>query len=361
MARAGDGTVTGVAPWRFLWWGTKFAAIVLLTAAAMLLLLDWVLFDTPAVARHLRVADDGLPRDKLLLVPRYRDARVLYLGDSRILTGVDPAVVSEACGCGPGFNGAFAAAEPRLTAIMADQLLRKLSPELVVIGVSQWELSDGAEIRFLRPALDLVPPWRLDELDLALDPADQVEATVGAVWRLYRYRGEVRATLDPSMAPDRPADLRRGFNDYDGPRRLRERDQDQREEQWFDDFAVDGRRAEALRALLADLRGRDIRVVLVAPPLHPAFHARVRSEVETFRTAAERLAAESDALFLDLTEPRRLGLDGDDFQDVVHLDEDGAVELSRYLGREIRSRLADAGPTRSVGVAGIARTSAVRP
>ena len=98
--------------------------------------------------------NDGSPNDKLLLAARYRDAEVLYLGDSRVFYGVDPSIVSEACGCGPGFNGAVPAADPSLTSVMADRLLQKLSPRLLVLGVSQWELSDEADIPVDDPARD---------------------------------------------------------------------------------------------------------------------------------------------------------------------------------------------------------------
>src|SRR3712207_6849900 len=67
----------------------------------------------------------------------------LFRSDSRVLFGISPTHVSETCGCGPGYNAAFAAADTRLTRVMADRVLEKLSPGLVVIGVSQWELSDA--------------------------------------------------------------------------------------------------------------------------------------------------------------------------------------------------------------------------
>ncbi len=324
---------------RSLWASTTFAVRALLMAAMTLLLVDWVLFDTPVVAPRLPVSDIRLPSNKLLLASRYLDARVLYLGDSRILHGVDPAVVSQTCGCGPGYNGAFAAADPRLTRIMADQLLRTLSPQVVVIGVSQWELSDEADVRLDRPAMALVPPWRLAEFDVNLSRTELAEATIDFTWRLYRYRGELRAAFAPSAATAPPVDPRRGFGLYDGPRRVREQDLDARQRQWFRDFSVRGRRAEALAGLLDDLRERGIRVMLVAPPLHDNFRARVRREVDTFRAAVEQLAAERGALFDDLTTSQPIGLTRDDFQDVVHLTEPGTIKLSRYLSRIIRSHV----------------------
>ena len=329
---------SGRGPWRYFGAGARFAVVALLTTVVALLLLDRALFDMPSLTARLPIDDPQTPAGKLLLADRYRDARLLFLGDSRILYGVDPAIVSRTCECGPGFNGAFSAADPRLTRIMADRLLDKMSPEVVVIGVSQWELSDAARIKLETPAPHLVPPWQLDDYGVNLEQGELVDATVGSVWRLYRYRHDVREALeDPTPNDDR---LRqRGFLEFDGPRRLGEQELKAREEQWFTDFATGGRREDALRDLIADLRERDIQVLLVAPPLHRGFHDRVRPEVGAFRAALERVAADGDALFEDLTEPQRAGIDRDEFEDIVHLDDDGAEKLSRHLGRVIASRL----------------------
>jgi hypothetical protein len=330
-------------PWRYLGASANFAAIALLTAVVGLLLLDRLLFDTPLVAPHLPVDDDSRPGDKLLLAARYRDARLLYLGDSRVLFGVNPAVVSETCRCGPGYNAAFPAADTRLTRIMAERVLRTLSPEVVVIGVSQWELSDAADIHVRQPARELVPPWRWAEFGANVEgSAEQLDATLNSLWRVYRYRGELRTALDPSAKRAQPDDRRRGFKVYRENRRLREEHLDQRERQWFTNFSVRGHRAEALRGLLADLRARGIRVILVAPPLYPNLHTRVRRQVDQFRTAIGELAAENGAVFEDFTSPQRIGATPAHFLDVVHLNESGAERLSHALGRVIKARL-DAG------------------
>ena len=324
---------------RALWAGARFVAVALLAGAGTLGLLDWLLFDTALVAPRLPVLEPRLPASKLLLAERYRDARVLYLGDSRILFGVDPAVVSETCRCGPGYNAAYASADPLLNRLMAERLLRRLSPEVVVIGVSQWELSDAAHLRQERSARQLVPPALLADFGLTLDRDAQVDATLDVAWRLYRYRAEVRAALDPSTRHDRPHERRRGFLVYDGPSRLREQDLDAREREWFRDFAVAGRRADALRGLIDGLRRRGIHVMLVATPVQHNFLARIRSRSDEFRRALGQLAAEHGAPFEDLTEPDRMGLGRRDFRDPVHLNEEGAIRLSRHLGRTIRSRL----------------------
>ncbi len=100
-------------------------------------------------------------------------------------------------------------------------------------------------------------------------------------------------------------------------------------------------RTEALRELVADLRDRDVRVLLVAPPLYPSFHSRVRREVDMFGAAVTELAAENGAVFEDLTEPRRSGLTQDNFVDVVHLNE-GNHQVLQRIGRAIRSHFGTA-------------------
>lgn len=313
-------------------------AIALLTAVAGLVLLDWFLFETPVVAPRLPLGDDGSPTAKLLLAKRYRDSEVLYLGDSRVRFGVHPGVVSKACRCGPGFNAAVPATDPRLTRIMADRVLDTLSPRLAVIGVSQWELSDRADIRVTGPAEELVMPWQLAEFGVRIDGLGDMQEFLGERWRIYRFRAELRTALDPWSPDTDRTDPRRGFDDLSERRRLEESDLDQRQRQWFSNFEVRGRRTEALRGLVADLRGEGIEVLLVALPLYPNFHARVRREVDQFRAAMSELAAEQGVHFEDLTEAQRSGLNPDHFIDVVHIVDKGATKLSRRIARVIRSR-----------------------
>jgi hypothetical protein len=329
-------SIRQIALWRLL----VSSAASLFTFVLVLALLDWLLFETPLVAPRLPLDDDGSPGDKLLLVDRYRDAEVVHLGDSRIMYGVRPDEVSATCGCGPGFNAAFPAADPLLTREMAEFVLREVSPEVVVVGVSQWELSDAADIRVWGPAPELVKPWRLPEFGMSVsNPIELLEA-LGQSWRLYRYRGELRAALDPSFHSKAESSDRRGFDEYQGRQQLDGEDIAERQEQWFRDFSVSGRRQAALEELVSDLRARDLSVVLLAPPLYPDLLNRVSREVDMFEAAMHELAAQQTAVFEDATEPERIGLSRDDFRDTVHLDEDASEVLSRHVGRVIRANFA---------------------
>jgi hypothetical protein len=342
-ARPAHAPSRAVPDWRSLWAATAFVATALLTATALLVLLDRLLFDVPIVARRLPLDDVISPYGKLLLADRYRDAEVVYLGDSRVHFGIHPDIVSEACECGPGFNAGFSASDPSLTRIMAERVLDKLSPRLVVIGLSQWELSDSADIRMWGPAPELVEPWRWAEFGLDFGRPAEVRDALGDAWRIYRFRAELRVALDPWSPEAGKTQQRRGFDIHDDSRRLRERDLDDRQEQFFTDFSVRGRRAEALRGLLADLRGRGIPVLVVAPPLYPDFHARVRRQVDRFGEAVAELAAENGAVFEDLTDARRSGLTKESFRDVVHIGKEGSTKFSRQLGKIIRARFGPSG------------------
>ena len=318
------------------------AFVGLITGVAVLLLLDWVLFETNLVSTRLAVGDNGSAGDKLLLARRYRDSEVVYLGDSRVLYGVQPEFVSTECACGPGFNAGFPAADTRLTRVMAGRLLREMSPDIVVIGVSQWDLSDAADIRVWGPAPELVPPWRLLEFGVSLDEPGEIREAIGQTWRLNRYRGELRAAMDPSAdRHDSNAD-RRGFDEYQGRRQLGASDLMHRQQQWFSDFGVQGRRTEAVGELVTELRSRHIGVVLVAPPLYPDFYARVSTEVSEFQTAMDTLARERGAVFEDVSDPQRISLKRDDFRDAVHLGEDGTRTFSRHIGKVIRAHFGSA-------------------
>jgi hypothetical protein len=323
--------------WRYFWESAKFTAIALLTAVAVLLLLERVLFDTPALAARLPVGGDS-PQDKLLLAARYPDTQVLYLGDSRVRTDIHPGIVSQTCACGPGFNAGFGAADLRLTSIMSDRLLQKLSPELVVISVSQWELSDGARIEVWGPARELMPPWQLRSFGVSLDEPQDVRDAIGSFWRLYKHRAKLRAAVDPGASAPRPDDTRRGFTPDRRTRQVGDDDLERVRQRFFANVSVEGNRTQALRSLIANLRQRGIQVLLVAPPLYSKLYDRVPDEVALFRSAMEQIAAENSVAFEDATDPRPIGLKAGNFRDGIHLDQAGASTFSRHLGNVIGSR-----------------------
>jgi hypothetical protein len=338
IAQAARASVSrGRSRWRTVGAGVEFGLITLVTAMIILFLIDWVLFEVPVVASKWRLGrNDGSPADKLLLANRYLDSEVMFLGDSRTLFGIDPEVVSKECGCGSGFNAGFSASDPGLNRLMARRLVERMSPHTVVISVSQWELSDKARILVDDPTRELTRPLQLRQYGRRIDDDDDARMALGSVWRLYEYRLQIRNTLDAWASRQPPEDLRRGYQEYRERSELRDDDLDKREEQFFDDFSVSGRRNRELRGLIADLRERGIEVVLVAPPLYPDFQSRVKRQVASYAEAVSRIAAESGVKFEDLTVPQRSGLTDSHFKDIVHLSVSGAARYSRQIGKLLK-------------------------
>jgi hypothetical protein len=318
--------------------GARFAGIVLATTAVALVALDWVLFDIGRLADRLAVAEVDSARGKLLMAAHFGDARVVYLGDSRTLTDVDPRVVSAVCECGPGFSAAFSSADTVLTRVVAGRLLETMAPDAVVIGLSQWWLSDQADIKVFFPAREVMPAWRMSEFGGFPNTGELLSSAVASVWRLYRYRTEVRTTV-AALAGSPPVEFRNGFlprTERPSPAKVQEQAPIVKT-RGFSRFAVAGRRTAALRDLLADLRARSIPALLVALPLHPTARRLVADEVERFRVALFDLAREADVACEDLTAAEWIG--EEDFADNVHLNEHGAMKFSRYLGRQLREEL----------------------
>ena len=324
--------------WSGVWAVARPVAVALLSAVAVLLLLDWVVFQTPAVLPRMPTyRNDGSPNDKLLLAARYPDSKVLFLGDSRVRYGIDPDIVSRKCQCGPGFNAGFPGADVRLNRLMAERLLERMSPNLVVISVSQWELSDKADVHVGEGSRELVPISRRAEYGMETNIPEDIPQLIGGVWQFYKYRGELRQSLEVWAGGDRREEPRRGYKPYEGRAELDEDDLERREDQWFDDFSVEGRRAQALRGLIDDLQARGIRVVLLAPPLLPEFQQDVGRPIARFRAAIAKLADEEGVQLIDATASERIGIDEDRFRDVVHLDEEGSEQYSAFVGEKLRT------------------------
>lgn len=321
----------------------RFVALAAVTALAILVLLDIVVVYSGLLAAQLRPSDIDSARAKLLLAGRYADARVVCVGDSRVLTAIDPAQVSAVCGCGPGYNAAFSSADPPLARVVVHRLLSRLSPDLVVMGVSPWELSDAADVKVNLRAREILAPWELAEFGEPTGRRWALLAIAETMWQMLRYRSEIRSTLI-ALANRQPPDDRRGFLPLGGrqldPERLAT-DIEVGRRRAFQHFETTGQRADALRELLSDLDRAGVRAMLVSLPLHPLFRQRVAVELGEFQRAMRQLASTAgviyEVIYEDLLSPT--WLDTSDFQDTVHVTEAGAGKVSRHLGALIRDRM----------------------
>ena len=99
----------------------------------------------------------------------------------------------------------------------------------------------------------------------------------------------------------------------------------------LNDFALGGEQSEAAEALLAELAGRGVDTAVVVLPVTRDYldlHPEGRRQHADFLAAAERLATEADATFIDLHD---LAPDDRWFADTHHLNETGAEALSAAL------------------------------
>src|SRR5438874_2260115 len=177
-------------PWLSIRRQARPIAVAAATCLAVLLTIEIAFFRSGFFATHLAISNPQTPLAKLALAERQRDTRVLYVGDSTMMTSVLPTVVSATCECGPGFNGGFSAANPWLTRAMTERLLGVMHPRLVVISVSPWTVD--AHARFQDSDLDLarqlMSPAEMAALGASVDIEDRVDAALGSLWSGYGQR-----------------------------------------------------------------------------------------------------------------------------------------------------------------------------
>src|SRR5689334_12382001 len=139
-----DAPAAGGSPWTALRENAGSLAPALAVCLAILIAVEVGVFRSGLFISQLRVSSPDFPEAKLALAQQTPDARVLYVGDSTVLTGVVPQEATARCACGTGFNGGFAASTPWLTRRMTERLLEYEHPAIVVLGVSPWDMEGGA-------------------------------------------------------------------------------------------------------------------------------------------------------------------------------------------------------------------------
>lgn len=121
----------------------------------------------------------------------------------------------------------------------------------------------------------------------------------------------------------------------------------------------DPQRVRDLEEAVHRLRARGARVVLFLPPTHPTLLAALRSEptyttaLAAVRAVLGRIAEQSGARFVDLTDPEVAGLGAEDFWDGYHYTSAAAKKVAQRLRSPAMdphspNRWADSVATRSV-------------
>jgi hypothetical protein len=262
---------------------------------------------------------------------------------SSMAPGLDDGVVV--------YNAALDAASPDLLARwLPDHVLPSTDPDLVVIGLSSFDLND--EARISRSALDSFSAAPLSRDD----PFGDLQQPLVRHVALFRHRRELRDPVTVWSSLDRarrgvresrpdPAGIA-GVLDADGAG-LSRRDLQYTaspgsdtllRRELLNDFAIGGRQTSSLRRLLTDLGDSGVDVVLAVLPVTDDYivaHPDGAADHDRFLGLVDEIAAEADVTRLDLHDWAEV----DDFADTHHL----AGAAADRLSADLPSLLTEAG------------------
>jgi hypothetical protein len=326
-------------PWPILRVHSRAIGVALATCLVVLLAVELAVFRSGFFVSHVTVSNPQTPAAKLALAARQPDARVLYVGDSTIMTSVLPSVVSEVCRCGPGFNGGFSAATPWLTDAMTKRLIELSHPRLVVISASPWTVDANARFEDSDLARQLVSPADLPALGAHLDLASRVDASLGSLWSAYGRRELLKEWVG-SLAPGQRYDESlRGYwvaaghaNSYD-----RLVATAGRLFAGVGEPTVSAPGAIVLASLIDELRARGIAVAILVPPLHSTAYEQAGPYLERADATVHELARQRGIPIIDC----RASISPTDFRDVTHLVASGAEKHSVCVGEHLRTLVHD--------------------
>ncbi|HKC91674.1 MAG TPA: SGNH/GDSL hydrolase family protein [Candidatus Limnocylindria bacterium] len=323
-------------PWPIFRKHGRSILVSLAVCVAVLVVVELAFFRSGFFISHFTLSNPDFPMGKVALAQRMPDARVLYVGDSTILTGIAPAVITDECRCGPGLNGAFGASNPWLTAAMTRHLLAIEHPALVVIGVSPWTADADAQFADSELAHEVLSPADLTALGQPTDLPTAIEAGLGDVWSAYGERVLLKEWA-ASLVPHQRYDMeQRGFFAYPGTFTSSAQLLAALGHLTSDLAAEPTQSAPGLSVtgeLIDELRARGIAAAIVVPPLHPYAYEQVGATLERADAVIRAFATSHGAELIDC----RTSVGPEDFRDLVHLSEAGALKQSRCIGRQIGS------------------------
>jgi hypothetical protein len=323
------------APWSIFRAHAGSIGLGLAACVVVLLTVELAVFRSGLFASHVAISDAQWPPAKLALAARRSDARVLYVGDSTMMTSVMPTVVSANCDCGPGFNAGFASANPWLTEAMTRRVLGFSSPRLVVISVSPWNLDTSARFRGDELARQVLSPDQLAALGAPLNLEQSIDAGLASVWSAYAQRDLLKEWAS-SLAPgQRYNEALRGYyvapgsaNSYARLLATASR--------LFDEVgqaSASAPGAVVIGSLVDELRARGIAVAFLLPPLHETVYQKGGRYLEQAETAVRELAGAHGVPLIDC----RSVVSPADFRDVTHLFPPAAERHSVCVGNAIRA------------------------
>lgn len=270
---------------------------------------------------------------------------LVFAGNSMTRDGLDPVLFGAADRVGrTGYNAALDAATPALLERwVLEEVDPRLRPDGVVLGLSSFDLNDGARIgRSALTAYDGAPLTRADRVG-------RLQAPLIRTFDLFGYRSSLRDPQEVWNALGRwrsgdrePRLSAAGIDGVLGPEGQGLSRQDLRYEpsplterfaqsELLNDFHLGGAQAEAATGLLEGLADRGVDTAVVVLPVtedYVALHPGGEAQYEEFLALAQRIAGEAGAEFIDLHDRAP---DDSWFADTHHVNETGAGELSRAL------------------------------
>jgi hypothetical protein len=317
-----------------------------------------------ALGRHLPEPDlwaDSSTATKVTQMDALEEGQgcvdVVFAGNSMTRDGIDPAVFTAAdAGGRTAYNAALDAATPELIERwVPDEVIPRLAPDTVVIGLTSFDFNEGAALTASAlEAFDTAPETRDDLLGRLEQPFIEHVA-------LFRHRVELR---DPEVVWDSLGRWRRGeeaehpdaagIPDLLGPagQGLSRREltyggsavaQQLLVDQLLNDYSPSDDQAQALTDLTEQLEGDDTQVVLLLLPVtddYQALHPDGAADYEAFRQEVLALGEKAHAAVVDAHD----WAPGDElFADTHHLNGQGADAFSAALPGLLPEPPADTG------------------
>jgi len=318
-------------PWPLLRSYGRTIATAALTALVLLVVTEVLAFRSGLFTSHVHVSSPDSPNAKLALLGRFSDARVLYFGDSIVLTDVAPVVVSESCRCGPGFNAAFSSATTWLTAVMISRTLEIAKPQVVVVGAAPYALDDRLRLQNNDLARELLRPDEFASFGAALDLFGRAQWALGSTWSVYGQRALFKEFLNSLLPGQRYDESKRGLLAPPGAANSPSQLSTQAEHLKAlmpGAPSLEAPSAQALVSALRDVRARGMKVVIMLPPVHPVADAAAPPYLAAANSVIHDIAKVADAEVMDC----RDAVDASDFRDLTHLNPTGAAKFSRCVG-----------------------------
>ena len=296
--------------------GAMLVVILCFEAAAAI-----VTRDTPA--------DWGMARisQKVAQLEALGSAEVVFLGDSTVEVGFDPAVLETvAPDVGRAYNAALPAAAPELWRLWVDDVVSpRLDPQTVVIGITSLSFNDagtfrpGVTDRYREsPARDGFAAW---------DPRRW--STLARHRATLRQPGAWLGVGDPdSDLSPLGHDTTTASHSYAVPESFATR----MREEVLVGYDIGGAQVEHLAALVATLREQGVAVVVVDMPVVLEDHVKLHDGGATAYARYESLVEGlQELLGVPVVRPPSGLFDEGDFADPVHLNGAGAGTLTRWL------------------------------